>query len=157
MRYRWVQIAAVWLTVAVMLPVTSAVARQEKLRGYLFTHPATVRGTTGSCQCVWQWYTVGLRPGTVHLTATLRQNGPREAPTYAVLVSLLRGGVSIRDMQVACDATQPHCGKRSSASATIKAGGVYYILVHGEGSSTIDYSLAVRGTLYPLQCRLFCR
>jgi len=134
-----------------------ASAQQSKLRGYLFTRSSTVRGITGSCECQWKWYTVGLRPGTVRITATARQDGPIQAPTYAVLVSLQRGGTSVSDGQVACDVTAKHCSNVLHMRASISQPGVYYILVHGEGSISIAYNLNLSGNVYPLHCRQYCR
>ncbi len=145
------------MTVQLALVPALASAHQGKLKGYLFTRSAVVKDITGNCQCVWKWYTVGLQPGTVRLTITLRSNGPTQAPTYAVLVSLLHDGIAIKDAQVACDAKQAHCGKRLTVSANIKTAGVYYIYVHGEGSNAIAYSLGLQGHVYPLHCKSYCR
>ncbi|MGI8827746.1 MAG: hypothetical protein ACR2JC_19360 [Chloroflexota bacterium] len=133
-----------------------AQAAQPKLKGNLIEAPATLTGLTGSCQCDWQWYTVGLRPGTVSLTATLRRDGPIMAPSYALFVSLIRGGSVLKTVQVSCSSTRPRCGRHVTLSHRIATSGVYYLLVRGEGSAAMQFSVQVRGKLYPLHCRSSC-
>ena len=134
-----------------------AAAQQWKLRGILLARPATVRGITGDCQCTWQWYTLGLQHGAFRASVTLIHNGPVMAPSYAVLVSMAHNGVEMTNGQVTCEVKQKRCGRTLRLSLAIRHAGVYYLLVHGEGSNSIAYSLSVKGNIYPLKCGIYCR
>ena|SRR5947209_8619484 len=143
------------LCVALLLPA-GASAAGTRLKGYQVMHPTAVSGMTGSCQCSWQWYTIGLRPGAFHLTLTLRKNGPRLAPTYAVYADLYRGGSTLGEVHVACDSSSSHCNQSATLTRHITTPGIYYLQLTGEGSISIQYSLRLGGSIVPIRCSPRC-
>lgn len=143
------------LCLALLVPAKVSAAG-IKLKGYQVMHPTAVSGMTGSCQCSWQWYTLGLRPGTFRLNLRLRGNGPRLAPTYAVFAALIHGNRTVGEAQVACDAGNSHCNRSTTMVRRITSPGIYYLQLTGEGSISIQYSLRMGGSIVPISCRPNC-
>lgn len=146
--------------VAVGLALTpnprAVLAHGPALKGQELDRSVTMRATTSSCVCDNRWFTFGLGPGVLKVTATVQRCGSRATPQCGIEAYLVRGGITLGDARPACLSSQAHCNKSQTISFRVPKRGVYYLLVRGSSSYLIYYSLGIHGPIYPLHCRKYC-
>jgi hypothetical protein len=155
--FRRVAILAVLCACLIALFPDSVSAHGPLPRGIVLNRPATLRGVTGNCACLQQWYTMGLKRGAVSVSAHI--TGCTVQANYAcgAQVELLRAAnrTLVKLVQVTCTGGRT-CPATARLSARLAKSGVYYILVHGQGSLSIHYALKIHGRIYALRCRKYC-
>jgi len=118
------------------------------------THP--FHDATGNCSCNWQWYTIGVRPGTLRIVATLHSYAGKMAPTWAIRVVLLQGKHQVKVGQAACLATHTSCNQSVTLTTRVSRSTIYYVEVEGPGASQISYTMRFAGALFQLHCGRYC-
>jgi hypothetical protein len=142
------------LITGLALPAGHAAAKGVALKGKEIDRTATITGRTGACECMAQWYTIGLKPGALTLSGVAR-NCQGGGPTSCMfVVTLLRGEVSQKVVNVQC--SNGKCGKLWSLHYKVKKAGAYYIHVTGQMGLQVDYTLRPKGNIYPLHCGKVC-
>lgn len=146
----------VCLSLVALLP-SAALAHGPAPRGVVLRSPNSVTGLTGSCPCLDRWYTVGLRPGAVGLSARITRCAVRRGYSCAAQIELIRASDRslVKLGQVRCGNGR-HCTQVTHLTARTGRAGIFYVLVHGEGSLSIRYSLRFSGHTYALRCRKYC-
>jgi hypothetical protein len=139
--------------VAACLP-EAAKAAGVPPRGTTIQQSKAVVGVTGSCVCSHVWYTVGLRRGPVRISTTVTRCSRSLTGSCGLRMFLLRGDEQVGMAQPMCSPNALPC--RGAMSHRIGAGGVYYLLIEGQGSLAVTYSLQVRGNIYRLHCHKYC-
>ena len=153
----WRSVVSALAALPLLLSVTtSAHAHGPAPKGQVIGRPMTVSSTTGLCICDERWYTVGLRPGVLQISARLARCGDHMSATCAISVFLLRGTEQLRELRPGCLSSQANCNRTETARYRIPRKGVYYVLVRGGGSNLIYYSLRVRGPVFALRCGKYC-
>jgi hypothetical protein len=116
-----------------------------------------VSGTTGNIPQQWRWYTVGLQPGTVTVSATV-QSCARAllAPTCGLFLDLLHRKKLLQSASGACYRKQRGCHATVQLSYHIARQGAYYILATGAGGGPVTFSMRLNGNIYPLHCHTYC-
>lgn len=147
------------LLTASLVPA-SASAHGPLRRGYVIEHNIAFNMTTSNCACDEKWFTMGLRPGTVSITATIqnchRELSPACGLTMFFFRARARGQEQLKMETVGCSTSKSRCGKSVQLSYRVSEQGVYYVLVRGSGSTIIHYRVRVRGNLYVLNCQKYC-
>lgn len=134
----------------------SVSAHGPLLLGREIDRSTAVSGSTGTCDCDWTWYTLGLRPGTVTVSAAVHSFTAQGGPSYGIRAVLMQNGRDLTGSGVSCSSSQWQCNKSLHFSYRIRGAGVYYLAVKGVGGSGITYTMWVRGTIYPLHCSRYC-
>lgn len=135
---------------------TSASAHRTPVRGMKINKSTSISAATGNCKCVWQWFTVGLKPGALTISTAIRGCQLAMAPTCGMYIDLYLGDSRLTGAQGSCDSPQGRCGSTFSLSYRVPRSGIYYLLVHGAGAQTVNYVMHIRGKIYPLACRSSC-
>jgi hypothetical protein len=136
----------------------SALAHGPALKGMLLTHSTSWQGTTGTCTCNAQWFTMGLTRGTVRATVKLGacQNAPKGG-VCSVEVFLMQGDNQLAGMTPSCFVSKSPCNKTRSFSYHVTQRGAYYLLVQGIGAYAIHYTLSLKAPIYRLHCnKTYC-
>jgi hypothetical protein len=103
-----------------------------------------------------QWYTLGLRPGTVTVNGRLKACGDRAQPYCFMVVTLLRGSRTVATASAQCPSNASHCNRAWTIHYRVKTRGVFYVQVRGEVGLTMNYTLRPSGHLYALRCGKYC-
>jgi hypothetical protein len=156
-RTLWPLLLALVLS-ALFLP-QAAFAQRHPVRGQVLNQNITLKPFTSSCACDARWYTVGLRPGTVRVSAQVLACGMSRNPTCGINVFLLQAANTPRTVRVgqaSCSMHPFHCGAAANLAYSVTQQGVYYMLVRGLGADSIRFSLRLQGNLYTLHCTKYC-
>jgi hypothetical protein len=147
------------LLVGIALSVPGlALAHGPVPRGLEVDKNQTVKGVVGQQSAEWQWYTVGLRPGTVKVNLTLKGVNLPNTPTYGLQVFLMEAATSngLVHKQIGCASADKACNRSISFSYPISVKGPYYIVVQGLGGRSVKFSIKIQGSIYPLLCKKYC-
>lgn len=148
--------ALVIMSVVFAISPRPALAHGAILKGMEVDHSVSLQGSTGSCSCDDRWFTMGLAPGTVKITAELQHCGTTATKTCAIEAYLSHGKTDLGAATPACFSSQKHCNRSQTITYHVKKRGAYYLFVRGAGSLLIYYMLRIRGNLYPLHCNKYC-
>jgi len=149
-------VALILLATAGSLLPAVASARGNPLKGQMIVNSRPVNQSTGSCSCVWPWYTFGLNPGSSTVSTTMRTYQHVIAGTWGLRLYVYRGSTLIGSNQVACWAKQKTCVRTISVTAKVSSPGVYYARIEGPGADGVAFTIQVRGHLYALHCGKTC-
>lgn len=144
------------LLVSSAVSVAHAASHGPALKGQEIDRAAVFTGQTGACVCMEQWYTVGLRPGKATVRGTLKACGDRGQPYCFMVVSLIRGNTTLKQVAVQCPSNTSHCNRAWSLSYRIRQAGAYYLQVKGEVGLTMGYTLHPHARIYRLHCGKYC-
>lgn len=133
-----------------------ALAHGPALKGQELDRATYIQTTTSSCVCDNKWFTFGVAPGMLKITARVQRCGSRATPNCGVEAYLMRGDSTVASAKPACLSSQTRCNKSQSITLRVKKQGVYYLLLRGSSSYLIYYSLGIRGPIYALHCRRYC-
>src|SRR5947209_4906504 len=103
-----------------------ASAHGPKRKGLELDRSQTISFRTGNCQCVWNWYTVGLRPGRVSISLSVGKCSLAITPVCSASADLYRGSAKLKEATASCYIKHSSC--KASLRANIDAAGAYYIL-----------------------------
>jgi len=142
-------------SVLVMWP-TGVSARGIPVKGMRINDSTTISRVTGNCQCNWEWFTVGLKPGTLTVSATIKSCAGMMAPACGMYIDLIRGNAMLTRAQSGCYGSKSHCNQPLDLTYRISRQGVYYLMVHGAGAQEVTYAMRVRGNIYRLACWASC-
>ncbi len=147
----------VLLTLA-LLPLASGVASAKgiPLKGQILDSNKGMTLTTGNCSCDTNWFTLGVRPGPVQISAALKTYDMGFGFSYAVRVTVLQGGQSVAYGQAACSVKQKHCNQVARIRFQAKSRAIYYLRVEGPGAEGVRYILDVLARFQPLHCSKGC-
>lgn len=146
------------LTLALLgiLSSVPTMASGAPFKGYVIENSKPLDSVTGHCTCSTNWFTIGLNPGRLVVTAVLKSDEVHFAPTYAIRLELFNGSRFLVAGQAACSAKQKVCNHVSRLAVRVPRRSVYYISVQGPGGDGIHYRLTVQGAIRMLHCRIRC-
>ncbi|HEX8917587.1 MAG TPA: hypothetical protein VF898_03715 [Chloroflexota bacterium] len=136
-------------------PASIALAHGPVRKGLELDHNTTLNLQTGAQHGEWHWVTVGLVPGTVHVTVTLKNCGNSIAPSCGLYAFLYRQHQIVAHDVTACYA-RGGCNRTLRLTYRVHVQDVYYVLIAGAGADGIPYRLSVAGSIIPLHCRTYC-
>ena len=140
-----------------LMMTSGASAKGSLLKGQIIPNSEPIQTTTGSCSCVWPWYTFGLNPGEVTVTATMRTYSHIISGSWGIRLFLYRGNTVVGHSQIGCWASQKTCVRSAVVKSNVKRKGVYYARVEGPGADGIAFSLRVDGNFYAMRCGTYCQ
>src|SRR5207245_891732 len=111
---------------------------------------------TGNCSCNWQWYTFGMNPGKLTVTATMHTFQHALAKSWGIRLFLYKGKSLLTWKQTACWSTQTKCERTISVGSNVRKQGIYYVKVEGPGADGIQFTIRVSGNMYTLKCKQTC-
>lgn len=144
------------ILILALAPATHAAAHRTALKGQAIDGQVTISGQTGACACMKQWYTIGFKPGKVAIRGQLKACGDQGQPYCFMVVTLLRGPVTLKTVSVQCPSKASRCNRSWSINYRVKAAGAYYLQVQGEVGLTMNYTLRPSGNIYRLHCARYC-
>jgi hypothetical protein len=139
-----------------MTPAAHAASHGPVLKGQEISAPATLKGQTGACSCMEQWYTIGLRAGNAVISGRLSKCDDQGRPYCFMVVSLIRGNNVLASASVQCPSNKAHCNRAWTIRHHAAARAVYYLQVKGEVGLIMDYTLRPATGMYPLHCGKYC-
>lgn len=139
--------SALALLLAVAASAGAASAHGVTIRGQELFRATTTPGQTGDCNCVWKWYTFGVKPGELRISASITGYHVATVGSYGLRLYLYRGKTAVRSAQLGCSTKQP-CRGTAHLTYRVPRRGVYYLRVEGPGAVGVSFSLTVRGKLY---------
>jgi hypothetical protein len=138
-------------------PPVHASGHGPVLKGQEVDRSVSLSGQTGACECLQQWYTLGLRPGAATISGRLKACGDRRQPYCFMVVSLLHGNSTVGTTSVQCPSKASHCNRAWAIHYRVKKQGVYYVQIRGEVGLIMNYTLHPAGHLYRLRCGKYCQ
>jgi hypothetical protein len=153
---RCIVLCAVALAALLGPRTPAASAHGPLLKGQKIDRPTAVMSTTGACVCDDRWYTLGLKPGVLQLSASLTRCGDLGSTACSIQVYLMRGHSQLRQLQASCLISAGPCNQGDSTRYRVTRKGVFYVLVRGGGGEGVHFRLSVRGPVYPLHCGKYC-
>jgi hypothetical protein len=141
----------VLVTLVALLPQIAS-AHGVPIRGMEIQGTGTTAGSVGKCSCTDQWYTIGLRPGSTTIVATIKGHSGVAAVSYGIRMGVLR--VTQRTLQTvgfsqaACLSSQHRCNATARIKLQVRGRGAYYVKVSGLGANGITYAMSIQGHVY---------
>jgi hypothetical protein len=148
---RFVLITAISVLTALATLVPPAEARTTAVKGLIIASSRPVGGQTGDCLCEWQWYTVGLNPGKILITANMGEPSHTLAPIWSMRLVVLKGSSAVASADATCTRSFKLCRASAKVNLRVRSRGVYYIRVEGRAANLIPYGLVVRGSIYKIR------
>ena len=156
MRHRILTLAVFVCVLFSGTQAASARTHGPLLMGRAIDTTAAFSGATGNCSCSYQWYTIGVRPGPLHVAIKMHSYYGKIAPTWGVRAVLLLGKRQVDWGQSACMATQKICNRNIDLKARVPRTGIYYVKLEGPGASEVAFTIQIQGRLYRLHCKQYC-
>jgi hypothetical protein len=153
---RRILVALTLLAVVGYLTPSVVSARGVPLKGRIIVSSTPVKQTTGSCSCVWPWYTFGMNSGRMTVTATMSTYQHALTPSWGIRLFVYHGSTLLGWSQAACWSKQKSCVRSISVSGKVKTRGIFYARVEGPGADGIAFTIAVKGPIYTLRCGATC-
>jgi hypothetical protein len=124
-----------------------------------YGHPRTVilngsgriRDIVGYNASSWKRFELGLRPGMLDVSATVKSFTKSAGPTYGIAIYLSRGKQALGNTSAGCPKSTKHCNQTIHLRYSVRQAGVYELLVQGLGADGIRYTMSISGNTYPLR------
>jgi hypothetical protein len=153
---RRILVAIALVAVVGYLTPSTVGARGVPVKGQIIVNSAPVHQTTGSCSCVWPWYTFGMNSGRMTVTATMSTYQRALTPSWGIRLFVYHGSHLVGWSQTACWSKQKKCVKTVRVSGTVKSRQIFYARVEGPGADGVVFTIAVKGPIYTLHCGATC-
>jgi hypothetical protein len=148
---RFALITALSIVSALATLAPAVHARSAPVKGLVIAGQRPMGGQTGDCLCEWQWYTVGLNPGNVRITANMGEPSQTLAPVWSLRLVLLKGSSAVASSNATCARSTKLCKASAKVTLRIHSRGVYYIRIEGRAANLIPYGLIVKGNIYKIK------
>jgi len=124
-------------------------------KGELLSKNVAVKGITGNCDCLWQWYTLKVNPGAVKIQVHIEKLGRVTGPTYGLVMYLFQGSHTLRMTELGC-LPHKHCANVAGITYRVRKAAVYYVRLSAPGILSMNYRLLATGTVGKLHCARYC-